>query len=39
MAKVMTIKDLFFQGIIIKEDHKSTELNKFLKEGFKLLKT
>ena len=39
MAKVMNIKGLFFLGITTKEDLKSMEFSKFLKEVFKLLKT
>jgi len=39
MAKTMNTKDLFFLEIVIKEDLKLTELNKSLKEEFKLLKT
>jgi len=39
MAKTMNTKDLFFLEIVIKEDLKLMELNKSLKEEFKLLKT
>ena len=38
-TKTMNIKDLFFLKTTIREDLNPMELSKFLKEGFKLLKT
>lgn len=39
MVKTMNTKGLFFLEIAIKEGLKLMDLNKYLKEEFKLLKT